>query len=188
MKKISVIFLCCLLLTACGKQGGPDVTSSASKTTPTTASTENISIPAGESSAPTVPESIETTTSENASTVLLVYSPDDNLEGFLQTEVEIDALNEEAIISALINADVLTEDVKVNSTHLNGTELQIDLNSAFRDQILSLGSAGERAVMGSFVNTFLTAYPDANTLSITVDGEVLESGHVVYDFPLEFYR
>ena len=58
----------------------------------------------------------------------------------------------------------------------------IDLNSAFRDQLNSSGSTGEHMLMGCVVNTFLSAY-EAQQLYITVAGETLETGHVIYDSP-----
>ena len=37
-------------------------------------------------------------------------------------------------------------------------------------------------LLGSLVNTMLTCY-NAKTLTLTVDGAVLETGHNVYDTP-----
>ena len=48
-------------------------------------------------------------------------------------------------------------------------------------------TSGEYVILGSVVNTFLTAY-DADAIIITVDGEVLETGHSVYDQPLTLYQ
>ena len=45
-----------------------------------------------------------------------------------------------------------------------------------------MGTAGESATIKAVVNTFLDAY-GAQEAYITVDGEILESGHVIYDFP-----
>jgi len=42
-------------------------------------------------------------------------------------------------------------------------------------------------MMGSLTNTVLDAY-DADSLVLTVDGEVLETGHSIYDFELSFHE
>lgn len=170
MKKLIVLTAICLTLTACGSKNAADASSSATKNTsvPTTAVTE--------------PE-----TTAAADIILTVYSPSDDLESFVKAEIRVDAVNETIITEHLILANVLSEDTAVNSLELDGTQLNVDFNSAFRDLILTQGSTGERAIMGSVVNTFLAAF-NAETMSITVDGEILESGHVVYDEPLSFYE
>jgi len=63
--------------------------------------------------------------------------------------------------------------------------LNIDFNRSFADLICSMGTAGELMITGSVVNTFLSAF-QAESVYFTVDGEILESGHVIYDFPLTF--
>ena len=170
MKKLIVLTAICLTLTACGSKNAADASSSATKNTsvPTTAVTE--------------PE-----TTAAADIILTVYSPSDDWESFVKAEIRVDAVNETIITEHLILANVLSEDTAVNSLELDGTQLNVDFNSAFRDLILTQGSTGEHAIMGSVVNTFLAAY-NAETMSITVDGEILESGHVVYDEPLSFYE
>ena len=49
------------------------------------------------------------------------------------------------------------------------------------------GTAGEYLTMGSVVNTFLTAF-DAETMTLTVNGKPLETGHDIYDYDLGFYE
>lgn len=164
MKKLIVLCLCCLMLAACRPASAPAEDTGTETTEPVT------------------------TAAQAAPATLTVFTPDENAEQFLQTQVTVDQVNETAILSALIDVGVLAENVTVNSAELSGEELRLDLNDAFRDQLLSLGTAGEYALMGSLINTFLTAYPDARTLSVTVDGAVLESGHAVYDSPLEFFE
>ena len=40
-------------------------------------------------------------------------------------------------------------------------------------------------ITGSVVNTYITAF-QAESVYFTINGNILESGHVVYDFPLTF--
>ena len=90
-------------------------------------------------------------------------------------------------MDALIASGVLNEDIAVNSVELDGRLLKLDLNSVFADLINQQGTTGERMVIGSLVNTYLSAY-QAETVLITVDGKILESGHVIYDFPMGYFE
>ena len=81
---------------------------------------------------------------------------------------------------------VMPDDVELLDFAQNGEALTIDLSDAYASYIQSLGTSGEYIAVGCLVNTYLTAF-GADTVSITVNGAPLESGHNVYDMPLEFY-
>lgn len=168
MRKLLSILLCCVLLTGCVIIAQPQtiIPTDTVKPTDATESTE---------SPPDQTEELVTFT---------VYTPDENLIGFIATEV---TASRESALDALITAGVLNEDIAVNSIELDGKLLKLDLNSAFADLINQQGTTGERMVMGSLVNTYLSAY-QAETVLITVDGQILESGHVIYDFPMGFFE
>ena len=106
-------------------------------------------------------------------------------------------------MDALIAHDALPEGVTVNDFRMedNGTEttegegddasvsytpgdsqIFLDVSQAFGDAASTPGTAGETMLLGSLVNTMLTYY-NAETLTLTVDGAVLETGHNVYDTP-----
>ena len=57
----------------------------------------------------------------------------------------------------------------------------------FADIMNQMGSSGELMIVGSVTNTFLNAFK-AEKLYFTVDGEVFESGHTIYDFELTFFN
>jgi hypothetical protein len=168
MKIFLILLLCCGLLTGCVIIPQPQDATPAdtAKQTDTTESTETQTDPTEEPVAFTV------------------YTPDENLIGFIATEV---TASRESALDALIAAGVLNEDIAVNSIELDGKLLKLDLNSAFADLINQQGTTGERMVMGSLVNTYLSAF-QAETVLITVDGQILESGHVIYDFPMGFFE
>ena len=162
MKKLLILAGLCLLLTGCA----------APQTQETTSQTE-------ESTA-----QITEDLSGTELTVFTVYTPNETYDGFIATEVQGEKLT---VLGALIDAGVLTDDVQVNYYAWEGTVVTADFNAAFRDLLNSQGTAGERMLMGCVVNTLLSAN-NAETVMITVDGETLESGHVVYDFPMEFFE
>ena len=168
MRKILAILLCCLLLTACAQTDAA----------PTAASTEP-----PVTDAPTqTPTDVPT---EAAMQSFTLYYGDENAEHFLSEEVQVVQISEAVVMEHLIAAGVLPAGAAVNSLTRDGTQLNLDLNDAFRKYLLSMGTAGEHILIGSVVNTFLSAYK-AECVMLTVDGEILESGHVVYDFPIEF--
>ena len=116
------------------------------------------------------------------SVVITVYTGDETAEHFLTQEVAAAALDENSVFAALKSAD----DVELLDFAQNGGALTIDLSDAYASYIQSLGTSGEYIAVGCLVNTYLTAF-GADTVSITVNGAPLESGHNVYDMPLEFY-
>ena len=179
MKKALILLICCLLLTACTQQ---DPIPAGQGNNPG----ENSSIPSDTTETAADPDTEQTTTEpENYS--IYIYIPNENLDGFTEEGRLIEQMNEDAIIKALIDANILTEGVSVNSLTQEGSTLRIDMNEAFRDLICSQGTTGELMVMGSLVNTFLSAY-GAEAVELTINGEILESGHVIYDFPMGFFQ
>ena len=157
-KTLLLILLCCLLLTSC----------SSTASTPTTA--------------------VETT---EPLEILTVFSPNENADGFVKTDIAVPSITDAVIIQQLVQSGVLTEGTSVStvmevSAVTGKATLEANFNDALRQSLLPMGTAGEYVLMGSVVNTFLTAY-QADAIMITVEGEVLETGHTVYDQPLEFY-
>ena len=116
-----------------------------------------------------------------------MYCGDENAENFLTREVQVPEISETVVVEHLISAGVLPDGTAVNELTVDGTQLSIDLNDAFLNHLYTMGTSGERILVGSVVNTFLSAY-GAETVFLTVNGEIIESGHVIYDFPLEFFN
>lgn len=177
MKRFLLFALCCLLLSGCMQNEPAPPTTPVVTETPTQAATA-----APVTTPNTAPEEVST---EAAPVSLTVYRGDDNAESFVSEEVLVSEINETVIVEQLIAAGVLKEGTAVNELRMDGTQLTIDFNQPFADLIRSMGTSGEHIIVGSTVNTFLCAY-GADVLMFTVDGEILESGHVVYDFPLTF--
>lgn len=182
MKKLIAAILCCFLLTACGQPQTTDPTGD--PTDPPI-----VTDPTGESQDVTEPDGTEP---EEDPTVdgkprFIVYTMDENLEHFVENWVEVEELTADAVVAKLVEAGVLTADVTVNSLEQRDNALAIDFGSGLADLVNTMGTSGERAVMGGIVNTFISAY-GVDSVYITVDGEVLESGHVVYDMAMEFFE
>lgn len=165
MKKILTLVLCCLLFTGCVPQ--------AKETT----------LPSETNVPPVSP--IETTSPQQNQIPLNIFTPDENAENFNTIPTIIDELDAALIVELLIEHSMLEDGIQLNSIKLDKTQLNLDFNQQFLDQLNSCGTGGERMLIGTVVNTFLSVY-EAETVYITVDGEIMESGHVIYDFPIGF--
>lgn len=115
-----------------------------------------------------------------------VYTPNENADGFIEEIIETNVVNSESVLVELQKRNVLPEDVVVNSCSIDDGCVNIDFNQAFADVVCSLGTSGELMIVGSVVNTYLSAF-GTDSLYFTVDGEVLESGHTVYDFVMSYF-
>lgn len=188
MKKLIILsVLSCLLITGCGSIRGENTTPTTVPSSPTVPSTSApaITVPTTQpTTAPATEPTVPPTTAPQSVT-FQVYYPDESFVEFLNKEVTLDVLTADAVMQELINAGLIHADVTVNSVTLDGTQLSLDLSGTFLNQLYTLGSTGEHFVIGGIVNTFLSAY-GAETVLITADGAFMDSGHVVYDFPLSF--
>lgn len=170
MKKSIAMILCCLLLTGCEKV-------STGGTVPTRVATAPV-------------ETIETTAPVETTApgyTLALYAPNEDATGFVYSTWELSELSPSTLCDAFIEVGVLQEGVAFNSLQVEGSQVLLDVNAAFGQLIGSYGTAGEYMIMGSVVNTLLSAY-NAETVLITMDGQILESGHAIYDFPLGFFE
>ena len=109
-----------------------------------------------------------------------IYVPDDNYMKMETEDVELDKLDADNIIKALIDEEVLPEGCKSNSMTITNDNIELDLNAVYGEHIRGMGTTGEYFSLGCTVNTFLNIY-DKEAIKITVDGAALESGHAVYE-------
>lgn len=114
---------------------------------------------------------------------VMIYSENENADGFDTEEVKVEKVSAENLIEQLKKRGMLTEDVQVNSFEETEDEgekaLKLDLNEAYLQKLQSMGSCGEYMLMGSVCNTFLDAY-ECNKIQITVDGQEIVTGHTDY--------
>ena len=114
---------------------------------------------------------------------ITVYYSNADATAFESSEVSIPSLSPEAVLGALVSQGALTADVAENSFTMNTMDgkasIELDLNSAFAAYVSNMGTTGEYYTVGALVNTFLDAY-ECEQIRITVDGEVLATGHAEY--------
>lgn len=179
MKILILLMLLCITLTGCFPPSRPAMAGTEAPTQ------VQIELP---TQIPT-----ETTTATDpsepadASVSYTLYLPNENADGFVTQTVQTDRITADSILLELQKAGALPDTVILNAFGSQGDQLILDFNSAFTDAVNAMGTSGERMILGSLVNTFLNAF-QAQSLLFTVEGEVLESGHVIYDFPLTFFE
>ena len=178
MKKVIALLLCCLLLTGCVNPNIPVETPPA--TDPTT---EAVTDPVTEAPTEEVTEAPTEEVTEPTPVNVTIYYGNENADGLEAVEVQVEEIEMNILAAQLIEYGVLTDDVVIRSLTVDGTTLYMDFNSAFGTQVCSMGTAGEYIIIGSVVNTFLDAF-NCESAYFTVEGEILESGHNVYDFEL----
>jgi len=118
---------------------------------------------------------------------VVLYLPNANVDGFIVKAALTDGTAEH-IVSLLVNEKALPTGSAVLSFTTNSADksCKLDMNAAYGYAILTTGTAGEYMMIGSLVDTLLTFY-GMETITITIEGQTLASGHGVYDYPLHFY-
>ena len=109
-----------------------------------------------------------------------LFIPHENAEYVIATAYKAESLAPETIVAALIEYGVLNPDVAVNSMDSTFEMLYLDMNAAFGDQMCSLGTAGEYMLISALTESFMDNF-GVNRILVTVNGEMLETGHVEYD-------
>ena len=115
---------------------------------------------------------------------VVVYVPDEQGETLTPVGTDAEDDSDQALVDALITAGSLPEGVAVNSSSTTDGVLTLDMNAAYGDAVRSSGTTGENMLIYSLVNTFVQAR-GVGSVIITVDGAPLESGHEIYDYPLQ---
>lgn len=188
-KKIGLlIVLCMLLMVACGEpRAGADVTDETSgenEVTNDTYEEEQGEEPSVDETTDDESESSDETNGEGddeESIRVILYRTDDQGIGLVAWEEAIDYLSPENIVQLLIHHGELAPGIRVLSFTESGEpgrkQLALDLSSEFSDFIGGQGTSGEFTVLGSMVNTFLSAFGGESIL-ITVEGGALTTPHM----------
>lgn len=202
MKKIISLLLCCMILSGCTEKPAETTTPTQQSEIFTTSKiSDPTTPPSTEEYTPCETDAIvettlpfSTATAEPTPTEIIrytVYSPNENADGFyvnvMEWQIHGESDYQPTILEAWIELHVLTNDVEILSMNREDSHITIDFNHAFKDLVCTMGTSGERMIIGSVVNTLIANY-GVETVSITVEGEIWESGHVIYDFPMGFFE
>ena len=130
----------------------------------------------------TIPTSTEPETIQS----YLIYLPLDSADGFERKMLDVTEITPESVLKELQNHNVLPDNVTIHQLEVEGAQLNLDFSQSFADLVCSTGTAGEMMIIGSVVNTYLSAYQSSQVdrVLITVEESAWESGHVIYDEPI----
>lgn len=120
-----------------------------------------------------------------------VYFSNDDATELVKEKIEVDELTRDAVLSALIDKEMLPEDIVVNSLEESEKDgekvLDLDFSQGFAAYVSNMGSTGEYMIIGSVCNTFLDAY-GCEKIRITVEGGVFATGNNEYPGYLGFHK
>lgn len=126
---------------------------------------------------------------ENAQTEVKIYygnGASDELNMEVETMGQLTADN---LIDALAKHNIVSIGTKVNSfgkeENNDVKTLHLDLSKTFHEYLKTMTKEGENIIMCSIAATFLEAY-GADGITITVEGDILQTDHAVYEEPLHF--
>ena len=124
----------------------------------------------------------------NTPLVLRAYYPDSQVTNLRACGVQIMPEESGDMLSALnaVMRGVLEAETALRSAQLDGDVLRLDLTDAAAAQLRSCGTSGELLYVRGIVNTALEYVTEADSVMLTVDGSVLETGHQIYDYPMFF--
>lgn len=116
-----------------------------------------------------------------------IYLPNDNADGLNEKEVQIEKNDEPMVelVQALVTAKALPDGTEVEKWSVSDDDepaVTLDLNDAFAEGIQNTGTSGEDMMLASLVNTIWEYFKPAS-ITITINGKPLETGHNIYDTP-----
>ena len=130
---------------------------------------------------------IQTTTPATEYQKVSIYLYNETAQNLVSKEVQIEKNDEPMVelVQALVTEKALPAGTEVEQWSISEDDapaVTLDLNKAFAEGILNTGSTGETIVLGSLINTIWDYFKPAS-ITLTIDGEPLETGHNIYDKP-----
>ena len=127
---------------------------------------------------------IPTATTKTPMRDIKLYLPNADADGLRTVTTQTDGTAEH-IVQLLVEYGALPEDAMALWIQIHDGIL-LNMNAAFAEALDQLGTTGEFLMLGSLVNTMLRFF-DLDSIIITAEGETLETGHNVYDEPMEYF-
>lgn len=132
----------------------------------------------------------ETENTGSSGIPIRIFHSDDSKETLCVSMARTEEITPEILLLNLSLYHMVPDTASVQSFEQKEQEegllLTLDLSGDFKAYLSGLDASGEKLAMGSLVNTFLDAYQGESIL-ITADGEMLNTGHGDYSEALELY-
>ncbi len=183
-----LVLMTALALSACGRKSSGNSTNTVNRTYKLADASSS-----GSGSQAVPSESDKDTPTRTAP---LLYYPDSTGQYIVNRELPSLSLSDHTLdvklVSALIEAGVLNQNVSLNSISFDVSEedkevILLDFNKNLQKQVSGCNQAKENLLIGSIVNTFLSAY-DRELAHITVEGKKLTSkNEFSYADPVPWY-
>ena len=127
-------------------------------------------------------EKNENTSVSETTAKMKIYFADPGSGEIISKEVDVEKVTPELIWENLQNEGVISNECALNQYTLYEEEklIDIDVNGTFGNYIRSMGTAGENIVLTSITWSYLENF-GYEGIKITVDGQVLETGHAILD-------
>ena len=175
---LAALVLCLSMAAGCGKKPSGETEGNTGGNTQT-----------GQEEQPGDNTKPDTENGDEGTVAFTAYVSDDEAMHLVAKEMKAKEDTAEAVVEALAKAGALPEGSRLLSCKWASEpdkQLAVDMNAAFKEGMQHTGTTGEYLCLGSLTNTLLT-YFEADSLVLMVEGEVLETGHAVYDEPLTFF-
>ena len=95
----------------------------------------------------------------------------------------------EYLMECLVKNNMIPQDTKVNEYRIakeaGKRVLHLDLSRQFGEAAAQTGTAGEFLYIYSVVNTMIRNQ-EVDAVYLTAEGQIIETGHAIYDEPLTF--
>lgn len=115
---------------------------------------------------------------------VILYLPNENADGFVTKAAFTDGTAED-IVALLVQEGALPRGCAPLS--FSADEAKLDMNEAFLLAVCSTGTTGEYLLLGCLVNSLLQYY-GLESVMVTAQGKVIETGHAIHDQPLRFFE
>lgn len=127
-------------------------------------------------------EKNENTSVSETTAKMKIYFADSGSGEIISKEVDVEKVTPELIWENLQNEGVISSECALNQYTLYEEEklIDIDVNGTFGNYIRSMGTTGENIVLTSITRSYLENF-GYEGIKITVDGQVLETGHAILD-------
>ena len=111
-----------------------------------------------------------------------LYFPNEAKTAFETQRMDTQVMDEGFVLSMLTEHRVLPDGIQILQFREEGKQLYLDLNTAFADYLNSLTGTEKDLVLGSVINSYLSAY-GLESITICVEGTPMDGAYSFVSIP-----